>query len=1606
MSQPACTAIQLALTDLLRSWGVRPNAVTGHSSGEIAAAYAAGILSLEECVRVAYARGVAAALLSADPQNGKGSMMAVGANSTEVQSLLDTLCGHHAVIACVNSESSVTVSGDDEAIIRLQKVLDKKGVFARKLQVDVAYHSHHMQRVAKQYRSFIGRIVPRTSSIPFHSTVHGKHILPSALNASYWVSNLVSRVEFVEGVRSLLGHRVAIGQTSKAINTLVEIGPHCALQTPIKQIVGHHFPSTKVHYLPSLKRKVDAVHAIHQLAMALWTHGLQLDFGAVNFPGVEIGEERKPTVLTNLPQYPWNHSEFYWHKTRLSDNLYQRPFARNDILGSLSMENVDLEPRWRNVLRVDDHPWIRQHRVHEGSVYPLAGFMAMAAEAVGQQAALQNLVLDRIEMREVSVGRALAIPESSSVETILSMRPCNHSTGNSVNVWHEFHILSWAESRGWEENCRGFVLGLEKKVLNPVDGHRQQAAKMAATAQKVADMRAACTAPVDSHTLYEHVARCGVNYGPLFRGLFDITTGNNHEASANLIVPDTKACMPRQEESKCIVHPVWLDLCIQLVWVLLGYDQPGLTVTHLPSFMKHISLSASQTLQPGDQLHVYGNPINAISTRSPLSHSIVASLPSDPSNPIVHIDGMVTTSISSDDGGVSAAKPLCYREQFEPCFDFLPEADLDILTGPDRGDGPGAQRTQLLDEVSSVYLRRAVESLKESEVLSFKPHHQRLFRWAQEISRTVTSDKSYCRLHGQEEELIRHVQSMNAVGEMTCKLGEQLIPMLRGYVDPLAVMLEDDLLGRHYEDNDHLRQAYGRATKCIDKMAHQNPHLTFLEIGAGTGGATLPILRTLGGESGTTPRFGHFTYTDISIGFFENAKTRFRSWQHLMSYKTLDISSDPVAQGYEPHSYDVVIACNVLHATPRIRETLANVRRLMKPGGKLLLIEETRLKSSHFMYSLLPGWWLSEDPDRINGPILSQSQWQGVLTENEFSGVDIGIDDYPGMPQRSSTVMVSTASSIRRDQVPGDVVIVHMGSANFSLGHAVTKELRSLTGRPVTTGDLTTDLKGKLCIVLDNPDRPVLSNLTPQRFQAVQALLARANGILWVVRKGDTGPESLGTHLAVGLARSVRSETSLPFSTLDVGLKGELTEKQVVQQIQHVFIGVFCSPSVLQNGDMDFVVQEGRTCVSRVVEDPDLNQSLLQDTDHAPPQFQQFLQPSRPLKMVPGEGGALSDCYFTDIDAAHLPLPDDHVEMRVACVGLNFRDVLVVMGQIQGGFLGQECSGIITSVGAAVEDFRVGDRVCCVTPGSMASHVRSPVANIWRVPNTMELEVAASIPVVFTTAYYSLFDMGHLTSGESILIHAAAGGVGQAAIMLAQEVGAKIFATVSSPEKKQLLMDIYELPEEQIFFSRDTSFADGVHKATGGQGVDVVLNSLTGDSLRATFECLAPFGRFVELGKRDIVQNARLEMAHFDNNVSFSSVDLSLVIRKRPALMQRLLRDVFIEFQKPLIRARWSISGYSISEIEGAFRALQSGKTIGKAVVRMEDEAMVKVCLRLPASSEKEYFQPDSYWGYRSIQRDNLATFSLPMPHTLSSVAREGLGSRSPGGCLKKAHGT
>jgi NADPH:quinone reductase-like Zn-dependent oxidoreductase len=272
------------------------------------------------------------------------------------------------------------------------------------------------------------------------------------------------------------------------------------------------------------------------------------------------------------------------------------------------------------------------------------------------------------------------------------------------------------------------------------------------------------------------------------------------------------------------------------------------------------------------------------------------------------------------------------------------------------------------------------------------------------------------------------------------------------------------------------------------------------------------------------------------------------------------------------------------------------------------------------------------------------------------------------------------------------------------------------------------------------------------------------------------------------------------------------------------------------------------------------------------------------------------------------------------------------MGQIEMHALGCECSGLVSRVGSAVKSLSVGDRVIAFADGTFSTFTRAVESQVVKIPESMTFESATTLPIVYGTAWRAI-QVAQLVQGETVLIHAASGGLGQALIMLCQYFGAEIFTTVGTVEKRDFLKTQYGIPESHIFYSRDDSFAKDVMRATAGVGVDIIFNSISAELLRVTWQCIAPFGRFIELGKRDFAVNSRLEMAQFAPNVTFAAVDLVHLLEKRPQYGIEAWMKIMELIERGSIRVPQPITLFGMSEVEKALRIMQSGRHIGKLVL-------------------------------------------------------------------------
>jgi NADPH:quinone reductase-like Zn-dependent oxidoreductase len=640
----------------------------------------------------------------------------------------------------------------------------------------------------------------------------------------------------------------------------------------------------------------------------------------------------------------------------------------------------------------------------------------------------------------------------------------------------------------------------------------------------------------------------------------------------------------------------------------------------------------------------------------------------------------------------------------------------------------------------------------------------------------------------------------------------------------------------------------------------------------------------------------------------------------------------------------------VLHATASIRATLANVRKLLKPGGKLILFEivQPEILRAGFAFGLLQGWWLSTDSERQHGPCMSVETWDKILKETGFSGTDFVLDDYQDLSCRETSIIISTAveHTVEEKMLKPIMILINPDSEyQQDVAGELCKTSEAESCQCLTLDQLhsQSDIEWHAIISLLELDETIFPEIDNSTFDDLKHLFSTSTDLLWTTQGSHDSPEA---EIVIGLARTLRSERhNFNFVTLALN-DGFDTAEMTAEKISICLkANEFSSTSHIES---EYRVEQREICVGRLGQLIAMNEMTHQRLGQYKLQAQQrkFGQ-CPPLSLNITTPGLLDTLHFIEDEVRHKPLSPNEVEIEVRVVDMNFMDVLTVMGQLNQTTLGGACAGMITRIGSQVEDLGEGDRVAACILGCMRTYARQRRELVVRIPNTMSFVEAAALPCTYVTAYHGLVEFARLQAGETVLIHSAAGGTGQSAIQVAKLLGAEIYATVGSNEKKALLMDEYAIPEDHVFYSRDASFASGVMRVTANRGVDVVINSLSGDKLEASWECMAPFGRFVEIGKKDIHGHSHLPMFPFAQNVSFHCLDLASMSVFRPGEFGRSLRAVIRLATEKKLRPSRPISIYPVSEITEAFRYLQSGKNVGKTVVELGKNDVVSTRLRL-----------------------------------------------------------
>jgi acyl transferase domain-containing protein/NADPH:quinone reductase-like Zn-dependent oxidoreductase/NAD(P)-dependent dehydrogenase (short-subunit alcohol dehydrogenase family)/acyl carrier protein len=1529
ISQPVTTALQIALLDLLAAVDVKPNTVVGHSSGEIAAAYGAGSLNQASAIRVAFFRGH----LGNTDDLRRGAMLAVGLGEAQALPYLLNANDGQAVVACANSASSCTLSGDASAIVAIESALRRDGVFARKLKVDRAYHSHHMQRCAEKYLLDLDKLDHGDAdpSVIYVSSVTGMR-KTSGFEPAYWVENLVSKVRFNDA----LSYALQTDQNStKAVRkVLVEIGPHNALAAPVRQIVARLPNASNTVQCTALSRGNNARQTFASLAATLFKSGCAI---RITYLNSFLNHGANPKVLTSLPSYPWNHSTKYWHESQASKQHRFRKHPYHDLVGIQSPGDVDPWPVWRHFISLSRLPWLAHHVIDGEIVFPASGYICMVIEGVRQKLDTRG-TLDKVsdfQLSDIRFTTPLIIPQSGPpLELQLRLSPIQESE------WNDFRIIATKEDGGSIEHCRGSVMAELNTTQDIIAGFEGSILGDASMVDSLQKLQSSKLEPIDIKSFYCDLRNQGNAYGLAFATMEMLAISDKH-ALSNLHIPNLADLMPARVLRPHLIHPAVLDTLLHPSIALFQNLHSGKSIVIASIGKLHITPTMLSSL--GTQID-WTTKLSDVWGQSCATDIIVYQQVAE-NTPVAvlkmeNLDLRALSSGVAEESRVADRRDMCYQTEWMIDVDDVTSPDIDPDTeGVKEASVIQAHKLQLLNQASAIYINRCLEKIGEPNSNAPHPSHERLFQWMKRFG-----DSEDAKLPAWDmKDLLQEAHGQGVEGEVLSRIGPNLHSILLNQMDPLALITEDNLLWRLYADDSSTR-CYTLLINYLKFLVFKKPNMTILEIGAGTGGATQPILDSFSTEANGQLPFSSYDFTDVSPAFFNRARERLSRYNNQIRYRKFDVEGDIIEQGFQEDTYDLVIASNVLHVSSSIDKSLSRIRRLLKSDGRLVLIEATRNGPFYnTCFGVLPGWWAGASDKRTHGPFLSEEQWDKALVRNHLGGADIVGADFVGSAYRCAMIVSKPVKAFETN-CKSEIGIQVMICPNWNsvIPTFVRSLLMQLQQRhSVTVSDFNSKelLPDKVYIVIDNGSSPALTTNDAFFFKSITTTVSAPVSILWIsVQELDAFAKNPEKGLITGFARAARAENkSLKLITLDVQdtLGPKADHKRFGTAIERL-VSTCCSKLTPPTRvEQNWIFKNNQLHVSRVIPNKRINDAVARDMDRLPNELQAFHQQDRPLRLRVDGARTLDRLKFQEDDSLSSSLTETDVEVSVHACGVNFKDFLIASGHLKNKIaMAGEFAGVIVDVGSAMNgQYKLGDRVCGFGATPYASRVRVGGATIAKMGNNLTFSDAASVPVVFATAYHALVDVARLEKGQQILIHSAAGGVGQAAVGIAKWLKAEIFATVGSAAKKEFLIQELGIPETHIFSSRTTKFKDAIRRMTGGSGVRVVLNSLSGQFLRDSLDCVSRFGTFVELGKTDLYAGTRLSMAPLDRNITIASVDMSLVCKYKPETVGPLIEKCLTLIEQQELKMVSPVTVLPIEKIGTALRTMKNRNHVGKVVL-------------------------------------------------------------------------
>ncbi|KAL7929276.1 polyketide synthetase [Trichoderma chlorosporum] len=1188
-AQPLTTVIEVIVYDLLRSAGVKFQAIVGHSSGEIAAAYARGFITRDEAVKIAYLRGYAA---TAYPSEKSGSMMAAGTSGEDADQLCDLpMFQGRLHVAAYNSPVGVTLSGDSDAIEEAKEVLEEEKKFARILKVDKAYHSPHMKHSSTKFLELLAQcnIQPKhvEGDFPWFSSVFDNTIVrgdmkdDQDLSGPYWASNMLRPVSFCQAVQN------AAAQYGP-FDVALEVGPHAALKGPVMETLQPD-ETEKMPYFGLLHRGKDDVEAFSEALGSFWSQFSSTGLDLKSFDLLTSSNISRE-LIKGLPTYRWDHQRAYWHDTRNWKAFYVAQNPHNPLLGVRTSDLMQEEIRWKNMLKMSEIPWVRGHQLQGQILYPATAYISTAVEAAQALVPGENVAL--IEIQDFQLGKPLVFDESDpGIEVVFTLRDIVKHSNETTSAAFTYHASANATSETLSTHATGRLLVTTGETSSQWLPPRKK------------DPPGLDSVPEDR--FYSSLEAIGYQYNGHFKSLSDIERRLNFSASKITNPP------VEDDSQEMLIHPALLDTALQSVF--LAYSWPGdgsFDALHVPTGIKSFRMNVGlckQNLLPETRVtscsHLTVDPMVTREIRGDVD------IYANDGSGLVQMEGIKVVPVVEH---TAAEDKKMFSEHRWGVL--LP--DCEVAMGGQRATAEDYELSEAMERVCIDYMRQAVALFPEEKrkSLTLEWHFECLLAYFSDVlARAQAGTKQFFQkdwLNDTADDIAALKAKFHDKVEMqlACVVGDQLPAVIKGEASIIEHMFKDGLLERWYQLGVGLKEVSRSLGQTVQQIVTRHAHMNILEIGAGTGGATRVIMRDVGRS------FASYTFTDISNGFFGPAEDLFSSQSDKMVFKLLDVEKDIVEQGYQEHSYDLIVASLVLHATTDLRRTLTNARRLLKPGGYLVMQEVTNNEVCRvgFIMSATPGWWLGQDDGRKFSPCVSTMEWHKVLLETGFSGVDTSTpeNDHLAFPLG---VIVSQAvddrlsllreplswPSIEEENQGLDLVII--GGTNLGSKRVIDQLTRLVKQSGATCSVVKTladicdtDLSPTSSILcLTELDEPVFKNVTERTLQGLQKIFEGERTILWITR--GSRAENPYMNISVGLGRSVILENAslaLQFLDLEVGTKPD--PRELLESFLRLYYGTLWEKqghfdSMLWTNEQEIAVEDGRQVVSRVYHSNTIN---------------------------------------------------------------------------------------------------------------------------------------------------------------------------------------------------------------------------------------------------------------------------------------------------------------------------------------------------------------------------------------------------------------------------------